>query len=165
MAKCLSLTAALSFPEPALFQGGPCKNINIYLQEVFQPFGQKFRGNTLEFHFFNFVSPARRSYCHPNLILKLLQPIQAPHGTILGQLGDNFGTALGPHVYCLVTTGGVIFFTKFSLKNSRGTIDTAFLLKSTAHSSATNFKTLLRCSLVSSINRASSSLTSKPRAL
>ena len=93
VAKCLSLTAALSFPEPALFQGGPCKKINIYGQQI------------------------------------------------------------------------VIFFTKFSLKISRETIDTAFLLKSGAHSSATNFKTLLRCSLVSSINRASSSLTSKPRAL
>ena len=119
VAKCLSLTAALSFPEPALFQGGPCKKINIYLPEVFQPFGHKFQGNTLEFHSFAFVSSARSSYCHPNLMHlpntftnhtvfnnKLLQPIQAPHGTILGQLGDNFGTALGPHVYCLVTTGG-----------------------------------------------------------
>ena len=183
MAKCLSLTAALSFPEPALFQGGPCKKINIYLQEVFQPFGHKFQGNAREFHFVGFVSSARRSYCHPNLMHlpntftnhtvfnnKLLQPIQAPHGTILGQLGDNFGTALGPHVYFLVITGGAylkwsFFFTKFPLKNSGETIDTVFLLKSTAHSSATNFKTFFRCSLVSSINRASSSLTSKPRAL
>ena len=105
---------------------------------------------------------------------KLLEPIQAPQDTILGQLGDNFGTALGSLVHCLVTTGGAYlcpmgskwsFFTKFSLKNSRETIDTVFLLKSTAHSSVTNFKTFLRCSLVSSINRASSSLTSKPRAL
>ena len=54
MAKCLSLTAALSFPEPALFQGGPCKKINIYLPEVFQPFGHKFQGNAREFHFFWF---------------------------------------------------------------------------------------------------------------
>ena len=119
VAKCLSLTAALSFPEPALFQGGPCKKINIHLPKVFQPFGHKFRGNALEFHFFGFVSSDRRSYCHPYLINlpntftnhivfnnKLLQPIQAPHGKILRQLGDNFGTALGPHVYCLVTTGG-----------------------------------------------------------
>ena len=143
MAKCLSLTAALSFPEPALFQGGPCKKINIYLPEVFQPFRHKIQGNALEFHFFGFVSSDRRSYCHPYLINlpntftnhivfnnKLLQPIQAPHGKILRQIGHNFGTALGPHVYCLVTTGGVIFFTKFSLKISRETIDTAFLLKS-----------------------------------
>ena len=68
VAKCLSLTAALSFPEPALFQGGPCKKINMHLPEVFQPFGHKFQGNALEIHFFGFVSSARRSYCHINLI-------------------------------------------------------------------------------------------------
>ena len=68
VAKCLSLTAALSFPEPALFQGGPCKKINIYLPKVFQPFGHKFQGNAREFYFVGFVSSARSSYCHPNLI-------------------------------------------------------------------------------------------------
>ena len=102
---------------------------------------------------------------------KLLQPIQAPHDTTLGQFWNSFGTTcllLSDHWRSVPLPYGqqmVILFTKFSLKNSRETIDTAFLLKSTAHFPATNFKTLLRCSLVSFTHRTSSSLTSKPRAL
>ena len=186
MAKCLSLTAALSFPEPALFQGGPCKKINIYLPEVFQPFGHKFQGNAREFHFFWFCQlcqevllpsqpdpPPKHFTNHIVFNNKLLQPIQAPHDTTLGQFWYSFGTTcllLSDHWRSVPLPYGqqmVILFTKFSLRNSRETIDTAFLvlLKSTVHSSATNFKTLLRCSLVSLTNRASSSLTSKPRVL
>ena len=66
---------------------------------------------------------------------KLLQPIQASHDTTLGQFWNSFGTTcllFSDHWQSVPLPYGqqmVILFTKFSLKNSRETIDTAFLGK------------------------------------